>query len=324
VVLNNHYVYFAVINSKTDMLIALRISFIKQFLACLTLVLFYQTASAQDDSHKWEIKPYVGIQQSRFDWSIAGNTAGTSPNILSELIWKNLKGPSFGLDIKYNITEKLTIKASNQYSNITKGDAEDTDYADDNRQNAFYFDLLNANKGYLYNGDLQLSYQLLKFDQFNINPIIGVSYNQQKFYLLESASNPESKGLNSTYQARYKGFDFGSEFVFKTQSFSIGATVLAGFYTYSAKANWNLIPDFAKPVSFTHKANSFALGGDINLSIPLNKNLKAEIDYKINNIKTYSGVDKAYYNNRNTEETQFNGANFRKNAVLVGLNFSFF
>ncbi|WP_230146636.1 hypothetical protein [Pedobacter sp. Bi126] len=308
---------------KTDMLIALRISFIKPFLACLTFLLICQTASAQKNPYKWEVKPYAGIQQSRFDWSIAGNAAGTSPNVLSELIWKNLKGPGFGLDIKYNITDQLSIKATNQYSSITKGDAEDTDYADDNRQSAFYFDLLNANKGYLYDADLQLIYQLFKFGDFNINPIVGLSYHQQKFHLLESATNPDSKGLNSTYVARYKGFDFGAELVLKMQKFSIGATVLGGFYTYSAKANWNLIPDFAKPVSFTHKANSFSLSGDINLAIPLNKSLRIEVDYKINNIKTYSGVDKAYFNSRPTEETQFNGASFRKNAVLLGLNFSF-
>nr|WP_276902892.1 omptin family outer membrane protease [Pedobacter kyonggii] len=305
------------------MLIALRISFAKPFLACSIFILFCKVASAQDSPHKWNIKPYVGLQQSKFDWSIAGNAAGTSPNILSELIWKNLKGPSFGLDIKYNITDRFSVKATNQYSNITKGEVEDTDYADDNRQSAFYFDLLNANEGHLYDANLQLSYQLLKFGNFNINPIVGLSYNQQKFHLLESANNPDSKDLNSTYVARYKGFDFGAEIVLKMQKFSIGATVLGGFYTYSAKANWNLIPDFAKPVSFTHKANSFLLSGDINLAVPLNKSLRVEVDYKINNINTYSGVDKAYFNNKPTEETQFNGASFRKNAVLLGLNFSF-
>ncbi|WP_343523039.1 hypothetical protein [Pedobacter sp.] len=305
------------------MLIALRTSFIKQFLACLTLILFYQNAFAQDSRQKWELKPYVGIQQSKFNWSIAGNADGTNPDILSELIWKDLKGADFGLDIKYHITSRLSIKATNQYSTITKGEVEDTDYADDNRQNAFYFDLLNANKGYLYHGGLQLSYQLLKFGQFSIHPIIGASYHQQKFFLLESANNPDSKGLNSTYEARYKGFDFGAEFVFKMQKFSIGATVLGGFYTYSAKANWNLIPDFAKPVSFTHKANSFSLNGGINLAVPLNKCLQVEADYMINNINTYSGVDKAFFNSRPTEETQFNGANFRKNAILLGLKFSF-
>jgi Protochlamydia outer membrane protein len=305
------------------MLTALRISFIATFLACFILVLFYQTASAQYDPHKWEIKPYIGLQQSRFEWSIAGNTAGTNPNILSELIWKDLKGPGFGLDVGYKITHRFSVRATNQYSNITKGEVEDTDYADDNRQNAFYFDLLNANKGYLYNGSLQFGYQLVKFGEFNINPIVGLSYNQQKFHLLESAGNPDSKGLNSVYEARYTGFDFGAEFLLKMQKFSIGATVLGGFYKYSAKANWNLIPDFAKPVSFTHQANSFSLAGDINLAIPLNKSLRLEVDYSINNISTYTGIDKAYYNTRATEETQFNGANFRKNAILLGLNFSF-
>jgi hypothetical protein len=304
------------------MRITLRTSFLKYFLTSFILILFYN-ASAQDVPHKWNVKPYVGFQQSRFDWSIAGNANGTNPNILSELIWKNLKGASYGLDIKYNITKRFGVKVSNQYSSISKGEAEDTDYADDNRQSAFYFDLLNANKGYFYNGNLQFSYQLFTFEQFNINPIIGISYNQQKFYLLESANNPDSRGLNSTYEARYKGFDFGSEFVFNTKRFSLSATILAGFYRYSAKANWNLIPDFAKPISFTHKANSFSLSGDINLSVPLNKTLSVEADYKINNINTYSGVDKAYFNNRNTEETQFNGASFRKNAVFLGLKFDF-
>jgi len=296
---------------------------LKRLLACLTLILFYTTVFAQSMSKKWEIKPSIGIQQSKFDWSIAGNASGTSPNILSELIWKNLKGPGFGLDVKYHITDRLMVKTSNRYSNIAKGEAEDTDYADDDRQGAFYYDLLNANKGYLLNTSLQLSYMVFNSTQFAVSPTIGLSYNEQKFYLLESAGNINSAGLNSTYQSRYKGFDFGFEGTFKTKSFRITAGILGGFYKYSAKADWNLIPDFQKPVSFTHAANSFSLNGNVNLAIPLNKCLQLELDYKINNINTYTGVDKAYFNNRQAEETQFNGANFRANTVALGLNFSF-
>jgi outer membrane protease len=316
-------VYFASINRKTNMPITLRISFIKQILTILILTSVANVVLAQNSPPKWSLKPYVGIQQSKFDWSIAGNAAGTNPNILSELVWKNLKGPSFGLDVKYNITDRLSIKAINQYSRITKGEAEDTDYADDNRQNAFYNDKFNANKGYLFNTDLQLSYRALSFNNFSINPIVGLSYNQQRFYLLESTDSPGSIGLNSTYQTKYKGFDVGTEVVFKTKSFSVSAEILGGFYTYSAKANWNLIPDFAKPVSFTQKANSFALTGNINLSVPLNKSLQLALDYKINNIKTYSGTDRAYFTNRPGEETRFNGAKFTKNAAFLGIDFSF-
>ena len=92
------------------MSIALRNFSLKPFFACLILILFYQVSFAQDVLHKWEVKPYVGIEQARFDWSIAGNTAGTNPNILSELIWKNLKGPGFGLNVKYLITNRLSVK----------------------------------------------------------------------------------------------------------------------------------------------------------------------------------------------------------------------
>ena len=318
-----HYVYFAFINLKNSMSAKLSSLFIKSFFFLVFLILACKTLSAQNNNTKWSIKPYVGIQQAKSDWSIAGNASGSSPNILSELIWKNLKGPTFGIDIKYNITDRLRIRANNQYTNITKGDGEDTDYADDNRQSAFYFDILNANKGYLFNTNLQLSYQVLNFDQFALSPIIGLSYNQQKFYLLESANDPASAGLNSTYQTRYKGFDFGVEGTFKARSFSVTTGILGGFYTYSAKANWNLIPSFVKPVSFTHAANSFALTGNVSVAVPLNKSLQLALDYKINNINTYTGVDRAYFINKPTEETQFNGANFRANTIALGIDFRF-
>ncbi|SES18056.1 hypothetical protein [Pedobacter rhizosphaerae] len=280
-------------------------------------------AIAQTDSLKWSIKPTVGFQKSNFDWSIAGNAAGTSPNILSELIWKDVKGLGLGLDIGYKVIKNLTLKTSSEYYNISSGKATDTDYADDNRESAFYNDVLNAGKGHLFKTNLQLSYQALRMDQFSVNPTVGVAYRQQEFYLLESLSNANTAGLKSTYKTAYTGIDLGAEFRFNTKSFQISAEVLAGFYKYSAKANWNLIPDFEKPVSFTHKANSFSLAGNLNLSVPLNKNLSLELSYKINRIDTHSGVDRAFYVNQPPEETLFNGATFNTNALLLGLSFKF-
>ncbi|WP_421941366.1 hypothetical protein [Pedobacter sp.] len=289
----------------------------------LFLALLNLKAIAQTDSLRWSIKPTVGFQKSNFDWSIAGNAAGTSPNILSELIWKDVKGMGYGLDVGYKIIQNLAVKSSSEYYSIHTGEATDTDYADDNRESAFYHDVLNAGKGHLFKTTLQLSYQAFKIEQFSINPIIGAAYRKQEFYLLESLSNPGTAGLKSTYQTTYTGIDLGGEFVFSTQSFAISAGLLAGFYKYSAKANWNLIPDFEKPVSFIHKANSFSIAGNLNLSVPLNKNLKLELDYKINRINTHSGVDRAFYINQPAVETLFNGATFNSNALLLGLTFSF-
>ena len=281
-------------------------------------------ALAQADAvKKWNIKPFVGLQNTNFDWSIAGNSAGKNPNILSELIWTDLKSTGFGAEVKYQLPKNLNLKASSEFYTITKGEATDTDYADDNRESVFYNDILTADKGHLFNSSLQLSYQALAFKKLSISPIVGLAYNQQEFQLLESINNPSTAGLNSTYKVKYRGFDFGTAIVFKNRLFNLSLEVLAGFYKYGAEANWNLIPDFEKPVSFIHKANSFKLAGDLNLSVPINKQLKLELDYKINQMKTHSGIDRAFYIDEEPKETLFNGATLKTNALCLGISISF-
>ncbi|TCC93259.1 hypothetical protein EZ428_00355 [Pedobacter frigiditerrae] len=281
-------------------------------------------ALAQADTlKKWNIKPFVGLHNTNCDWSIAGNSAGKNPNILSELIWDNLKGFGFGIEVKYTLPKNLSLKASSEYYKIKKGQATDTDYADDNRESPFYSDVLNADKGHLFNSSLHLSYQALTFGKLNISPIIGIAYNQQEFQLLESINNPSTAGLNSTYKVKYRGFDFGTAIIFKNRLFNLSLEVLGGFYKYGAEANWNLIPDFEKPVSFIHKANSFKLAGDLNLSVPINKQLKVELDYKIHQMKTHAGIDRAFYINEAPKETLFNGATLNTNALCLGLSFNF-
>ncbi|WP_316769115.1 hypothetical protein [Pedobacter frigiditerrae] len=306
------------------MLVFLRVPQLKPILLLITLMACSIMALAQADPlKKWNIKPFVGLNKTNFDWSIAGNSAGKNPNILSELIWIDLKSTGFGIEVRYLLPKNLNLKASSEYYTITKGEATDTDYADDNRESVFYSDLLNADKGHLFNSSLQLSYQALTFGKLNISPIMGVAYNQQEFQLLESINNPSTAGLNSTYKVKYRGFDFGTTIGFKNRLFNLSIEVLGGFYKYGAEANWNLIPDFEKPVSFIHKANSFKLAGDLNLSVPINKQLKLELDYKIHQMKTNSGIDRAFYINETPKETLFNGATLNTNALCLGLSFSF-
>ncbi|WP_443936630.1 hypothetical protein [Pedobacter sp. MW01-1-1] len=286
-------------------------------------ILLVHSTSAQVKNQNWNIKPSIGWQSTNFNWSIAGKPNGTSPNILSEVIWKGLKGMDYGLDVAYDVTERLRVDFQNQYSRLSQGIVTDTDYADDNRQNPFYDEYLNADKGYLFSSGLQVNYAVLKNKQFEIRPLAGLSLNEQKFYLLENSQSPTSVGLNSTYKTSYRGFDFGSGFLLKQKYFHLAADIIAGFYTYSAKANWNLIPAFAKPVSFIQKSNSFSLQTKLNLSVPLTTHLRADLNYVFKSIKTYTGVDRTYYVNDDPKETLFNGADFKQNALRIGVTYSF-
>jgi len=278
---------------------------------------------AQETPSKWRIKPSVGFQHTNFDWSIAGNSSGANPNILSEVIWQDLKGMQYGLDIEYEFMPKLGLKAIAQYSNVGKGMVTDTDYADDNRQRPFYEDRLNANKGNVFSLGLQANYEIWHFENLSLNPILGISYLHQRFYLLESETNPNSSGLNSTYTISNKGWDFGAAVGYHRKIFSLSATILGGFYTYAATASWNLIPSFVQPVSFTQDANSFRLQAIFNLSIPVTDKMRVELDYRVNQLNTQKGVDRTFYTNAPGEETQFNGASLKNNSLQLGLNFCF-
>lgn len=291
-----------------------------KFILSGAFALFYQASVSQEINSNLNLKPYLGYHYSDFDWSIAGNSAGNSPNILSELIWTNLQGPSVGLDISYRISKRLSCIISSQYTTITKGRVEDSDYADDDRENVFYYDVFNADKGYLYDLSSEISYRLAEFRQLSLHPMLGISYKQQTFFLLEREINLESVGLNSNYKVKNVGINFGANIILTKRGFQLGLKILAGFYQYSAKANWNLIPEFAKPVSFVHDANSTSLSGDLNLSIPLNNRLWLEFDVKLKQTKTHSGNDTAYFINQSSERTKFNGANFMQHGASIGFS----
>ncbi|WP_443944747.1 hypothetical protein ACJVDH_17790 [Pedobacter sp. AW1-32] len=295
----------------------------KNYFLILLLVFAAQLGFAQSPSGKWSIKPAVGFQTTNFDWSIAGDANGGNPNVLSEVIWQNLKGMQYGLDIQYKLSDKFGIKAVAQYGNFGKGSATDTDYADDNRQRPFYEDQLNSNKGNIFSTGLQINYRLWQYKNFSLTPLLGISYLHQRYYLLASESNPNSAGLNSTYTISNRGWDFGTEIGFREKHFALSATVIGGFYTYAATASWNLIPTFAQPISFTQDANSFRFETKFNLSVPITSDLSAELDYRINKLNTKTGVDRTFYTDAPGDETQFNGGTLRNNSLQVGLNFRF-
>ncbi len=301
-----------------------KVIFSKFILLLVCLITLNIPLQAQvENAKKWTIKPLLSLHQTNFDWSIAGNAAGTDPNILSELIWKDLKGPGLGLEVHYALPKKIHLKTTNEYYMITKGRVSDTDYADDNRESPFYSDLLNADEGHMLNLNLQLIYEAFTFGKVNINPTVGVAYSQHKFQLLESVNNPSTAGLNSSYKITQRGFDFGTAIGFKHTLFNLSATILGGFYKYGAKANWNLIPDFEKPLSFQHRANSFKITGKFNGSIPLNKQLKLELEYKVTKVDTHSGIDRAFYINELPKETLFNGSKLRTQALSLGISYNF-
>src|SRR5688572_11891066 len=93
------------------------------------------------------LSAYGGFQSENFRWSIAGNIYGQNPDILSELVWKNVAGPVLGFLYDRKIKKRFFLQLGFSKSHTIKGQATDTDYAGDNRTSQSYQIMLSSNEG---------------------------------------------------------------------------------------------------------------------------------------------------------------------------------
>ncbi|MGY0035979.1 hypothetical protein [Pedobacter sp. NJ-S-72] len=130
-----------------------------------------------------EIEAYADYRSEDFHWSIAGNSMGQNPNVLSEVKWENIKGAGMGLDIRLNIWSPIFFKGSYHRTFIKNGTVNDTDYSKDNRTEPNYLADLNANEGFMYTYRLAAGYEFKISQTFLIGPYAGYVKNSQQMHL---------------------------------------------------------------------------------------------------------------------------------------------
>ncbi len=268
---------------------------------------------------KFELSVSTAYQQDNFQWSIAGNAIGTNPNVYSELTWKNLSGPALQVSFQAKVWKAVFIKASLNHSLILKGNANDTDYSEDNRTNPIFEANEQSNKGNTDNYILATGYDF-KNKVFSISPYLGYEKSSQLMFLLDE----NIKELNTSYKAKWSGALLG----FKTD-----AVIKKGFYVqtdlayhqikYAAEANWNLIEKFAHPVSFKHTADGFGLEGMLKAGYTIYKSLATYLYVQKSFWNTGAGIDELFYNNGNIAYTKLNQVERKSQNLGLGIKFSF-
>ncbi|OAQ41771.1 hypothetical protein A5893_01250 [Pedobacter psychrophilus] len=289
----------------------------KNYICCLiNLFLFVDFVKAQD---RFEFSISTAYQQSDFKWSIAGSANGTNPNVYSELIWKNLRGPAFQTSLKTKLWKGLFIQGSVNYSAIIGGSANDTDYADDNRVNPVFEANLQSDKGYTADYLITVGYKY-KNKKLSISPYLGYGKSTQSMFLLDE--NIEE--LNTSYKANWSGPFVG--FIFDAQlktNLHLETDFAYHQLGYHAKADWNLIDNFAHPVSFKHTANGFALNGKITVVYTFYKSSAFFIDVQKSFWNTGAGIDELFYDNGDIAFTKLNQVERNSNNLGLGLKLYF-
>lgn len=271
----------------------------------------------------FEIQTYFGVHQMDLKWSIAGDIKGAHPNVLSELMWRNLKGPMIGFKFSRQITNKLTAKLDFNFADITYGFATDADYAADNRKQNFYKQEFKSDRGSDLSLKTTIAYKLFTFNNLKISPFLGFDLRKQQVFLFDLAPGSAKFFLNSNYKNTWEGGIVGLNTRLTKKMIKVNLSVAGSFLSYNAEAKWNLIPQFIQPVSFRHEANALAIHGDMDANYALNKNFSTTITIGAIHAKSFKGTDEAYYVSKSPVQTQLNEVKSSSYKIGVGFNYLF-
>jgi len=272
------------------------------YICCL---FFFAAARRADAQERLKLSLATGYQSEDFRWSIAGSVQGTDPNILSELKWKHLSGPTVEASAAWNFWKAFSVRSVFSDMFIVSGSVTDSDYHGDNRTDRYYYGEFDAKKGSAFSWRTTLEYAF-HLDKVTLIPLAGFSLHRQSLHITDqSGSSPD---LNSTYATRYLGGVAGLRAGYSlSDHFALEAGALCDFVHYRGRANWNLIPNFQHPLSFQDDANGYNLEGNLKLSYILDK-WTFFLSGNILHGKTGKGTDMLYLQNGQSVPTQFNEA----------------
>ena len=289
---------------------------IKAYLFILILLCSARFGYGQAIEQKIQFSLSAGPQQDNLHWSIAGNTSGQSPNVLSELKWQNVKGTNYAAALQINVWHNIVVIGG--YNNVAAklGNVSDRDYAADNRSQPTYDQNFSDNRGYTSAWYTGAGYIIFNNAGFSLIPSAGYRNNTESLYITDA--NGQFPDLNSFYNVQWKG-----AFIKVKSSLKIwrGLKAIADLtynqVNYSAQGNWNLINEFMHPVSYSHVAKGYGINTGVNLGYTITPNVGVTVGYSYFNWQTGNGTDQLYLSSGQVDKTQLNGV-YRNGHLFSG------
>jgi hypothetical protein len=106
-------------------------------LPCFLLVMAFSGACLTGNAGGAEIRSIFELNNSyrvdHLDWNIAGNSAGSNPNVLSELTWEELEIYQITGGVRLSINDGFYVRGSLGYGWILSGANQDSDFLGDDR-----------------------------------------------------------------------------------------------------------------------------------------------------------------------------------------------
>ena len=255
------------------------IKFVKLYGYMLLVATFFPAEVLKANEFS-EVSLMAGIRQDSLDWNIngAGNLAGSTPNILSELTWRDLDIFQLRAEMSASNVRGIYFRGSASYGWVLDGENQDSDYAGNNRTLEFSRSIngVDGSRVFDFKGGFGIEFPFGVQEKHRFVPLLGYSYHSQQLRMTDGSQalfdlanaqvfDPSIigtiplgsfSGLNSSYDATWSGVWVGTDFLLDLKEKGFAYVHLERHWPdYEAKANWNLRDEFAHPVSFEHEAN---------------------------------------------------------------------
>lgn len=297
----------------------------------------WQDLNFKNDINRWSWSPSLYLSQARsdFNWSIASNgRANATPNILSELTYRDLQSTHWNLDNTFNYTVNGQWTWTNQVKLATgvidSGLIQDSDYDSDHRQNEYSRSYSYPKGSVLRDMTLATGIQRQLTPQWQGSGLIGVSQHQQAFSKTDgeqvvatqnrTPSVGKFSGLSSSYAADWQSIWLGIGARWHTQGHELSWQLEQHVSDFYAEANWNLRSDFAHPKSFDQVATGQAQVLNMTYNKTMNQRLNLFVQWQNEQWHTDAGIDTVYFANGNKASTRLNEAKWRTQRLSIGLN----
>lgn len=296
-------------------------------------------AEQPDDPYLYRPSLTMGFGQrvDNLNWTISARDG--SPNILSELDWRDISSNIIATELRYSDSTHLYFRGNFQIGVIYEGSMRDSDYLGDDRTMEFSRSKSDTEDGSLYDLSGAVGY---RFDvpfgtspvRLHLVPLVGYTYNSQEFDITHgrqiladygfAMEVGEFSGHHSSYDTLWKGPWLGVDVELRLgERHTLTGSFGHYWFDYEGQGNWNLREDFAHPVSFRHDADGEGTRFSFGYRLNFHKDWYVSLSYSRVDISTDRGHDTTYFSDGSEVDVPFNGASWDSHSWVLGVGYNF-
>ncbi len=315
--------------------------------ALLMVLIFFDSGNAMA---KWNyaFTGQGGYRVDQLDWNIAADPSGNAtPNILSELTWKDIEI----LTVKTTADGKFTLGKSPyplawqvkfDYGWILAGENQDSDYAGNNRTLEWSRSNNQSDNGNVLDFSFAIGMNFIMPNKnITITPLIGYSYHEQDLTITDGRQTvsvqslaPEGvnvppvgpiPGLDSTYEPSWHGPWIGGEIsVTPLEKLTVTGLLEIHALRYRADLDWNLRNDLAHPVSFQQRGDGIGLDLGLGAQYHPRETVTFMLNFHYKYYRIEDGTHRAFSAFGGSSATRLNEVNWESAGISAGIRIAFF